>query len=96
MDTGAVLPIARINGALVGVQAGVFRQQGRVDVDHLPGKMTDKLTTQDPHVTRKDHQIRLILVYLGGQCAVKGFTITKVAGSQMLSGNTGFFGACQP
>ncbi|MNJ32067.1 hypothetical protein D3C77_267230 [compost metagenome] len=88
------LPI--VDGALVGVQPLVFRQQRGVDVDHPPGEVTHQIGTQDPHKAGQYHQIRLIVRHQRQQ----GGVILGPAGKLLLGqdggGHPGFPGAYQP
>ncbi|MNZ47781.1 hypothetical protein D3C78_655070 [compost metagenome] len=87
--------VTSLDGALVGVQALVFRQQRGVDVDHPPGEVTHQIGTQDPHKAGQHHQIRLIVRHQGEQ----GDVILRPAGKLLLGQDgcrhSGFFGANQ-
>ncbi len=59
MHGAAGFRIARVDGALMGVQAGIFRQKRRVDVQHPAFEAADEGGRQDAHEARKAENVGL-------------------------------------
>lgn len=87
---------ARINGALVGVQAGEGGQQRGVDVDHAPRKMLHKAGRQNAHKARQHHHTGGVAVNHLRQLRIKGFAAVKLLVVQHLGGDAVLFGKNQP
>ena len=67
MDRATGFGIARRQGALVGVQAGVFRQQRRVDVQHPALVARHKRRCQDAHEPGLGDDVRRCRIQMTGQ-----------------------------
>ncbi len=95
VHAGTVLVITGLDGALVGVQPLVLRQQGGVDVDHPPGEVAHEIGAQDPHKPGQHHQIRRIVRHQGQQGGVIFLPAGKLLLGQDGGGHPGFPGTHQ-
>jgi uncharacterized membrane protein YbaN (DUF454 family) len=59
MDRGAGLGIARVERALMGVQAGIFRQERGVDIQHPAREKLHEIRGQDAHEAGKAEDVGL-------------------------------------
>ena len=59
VHAAAMLAITGFQSPLMGVQAFVFRQQGRVDIQQAAGVMTDETGGEDAHEAGQHHQLRI-------------------------------------
>jgi|GEM_PF-3906996 len=71
MHGAARLGVACVNGALVRVQARIFGQQGRVDVEHLALPLFHEIRSHDPKETGQTDHIDRMGVQRGPKRAVK-------------------------
>lgn len=95
MDGAAVPFVARIDDSLMRIQAGVFGQKRRVNVEHAAFVMVYEGWTKDAHEPGQDDQFRLVLVELGNDRSVEGLAIRVIAMPNTCGRNTGFFGALE-
>ena len=95
VDCGPGELAARVDGALVRVQAREGGQQGRVDVDEASIKALHKSWRQDAHEARQHHLRGLIAVNHVGQHCVKGVAAGKGFVVDHLGGNALRLGECQ-
>src|SRR5690606_25484407 len=72
---GAGLVVAGVDGPLVGVEARVFGQQGRVDVHQPAPVVAHETGGEDAHEAGEDHQIRGVGVDAPGQGLVEALTV---------------------
>ncbi|AMO47786.1 Hypothetical protein AKI40_1370 [Enterobacter sp. FY-07] len=87
---GAMLFIAIFQYLTVRVQTGIFRQQGRVDIQQTPGVVGDKCRTEDTHITRQHHQIRRISVDFQHQFAIESIATGELVCCEGMCGNCCF------
>ena len=74
----------------MGVQAGIFRQKRRVNIQQTSGEVFDKCRAQNTHVARQHHHVRRVGIDLLHQFAVKGLTPGELAGFQRVRRNVRF------
>ncbi len=79
MDGAPRLGVARLQGAGVGVKAGVFRQKRGVDVQHPSLEHPDKAGGQDAHETGKAEDIGLNRLDLMPECRLERRAVGKAA-----------------
>ena len=75
MNAGPGLNIARGNSPRMGIQARIFRQQGRVDIKDTPGVASDELWRQNTYETGKRDDIGAGRIQMPGKLAFKRLTI---------------------
>ena len=80
MHGGTMLLIAVLQHLTMGMQARIFRQKRRVDIQQTSVVMRDEGRAQDTHVARQHHHVRRVGVNLLHQLTVKGFTPGELAG----------------
>ena len=87
---GAAMPlVSRIERTLVGIEAGVLGQQGRVNIENPAAVVGDEPGTQDAHETGKDDEFRRIAVEFGGYGAVEGLAVRERPMFDDRGGNAG-------
>ena len=85
-----MLLIAVFQNLTMGVQAGIFRQKRRVNIQQTSGVVRDKGRAQNAHIARQHHDVRRVGINLLNQLAVKGFTPGELAGFQRVRGYVRF------
>ena len=73
MDTAPMLGIPCFQGASMGVQPFVARQQRRMDVEQATLVVAHEAATEDTHETRQHHQVRGEPIETRHQGRIEGF-----------------------
>ncbi len=65
VDGATGLGITRRDGAGMGVQTGIERQQGRVDIDHATLPFSDQPRGEDTHISGKGDDLNIAFLQFG-------------------------------
>src|SRR3569833_1233282 len=80
MHAGSVVGVPGIQYTLVSVEAGVLREQGRVDVDHPPLISPHETLCEHAHESGENHQVRAVPIDRFAQGSFKSGAINALVG----------------
>ena len=92
---GAGFAVTGIQRALVGVEAGVLRQQRGVNIQQAPQIVAHEAACENAHKTSEDHEIGPVLVDGFLQRGIKRLAAAEVGVWQAVRGYSGAFGPLQ-
>src|SRR3569833_1626951 len=80
MHAGSVVGVPGIQYTLVSVEAGVLREQGRVEVDHPPLISPHETLCEHAHESGENHQVRAVPIDRFAQGSIKSGAINALVG----------------
>src|SRR3990167_5812452 len=92
VHAAAMLAVTGVQRPLMGVQAFVFRQQRRVDIQQAAGVVTNETGGENAHKPGQYHQLRIKRINSLDQRGIEGFTAVELLVIEHGGVDAGLFG----